>query len=161
MLEKDDEEKYVSWCKGENLICEKVKFVQAGYPDRITVLPISGKPLWIEFKRENKEPELIQLYRIAELRKSGGFAGWTDDSRIAIYATKALLDATRVSAPSHKIIAIAIRWGLVFGPGSWKDQYVFGSTKDLKGQRAALKMFDHSTVEAYVQSMAGRNGEVE
>lgn len=155
-LEVDDEQKYVDWCITEKVICEKVKFITAGYPDRLSILP-TGLHVWIEFKRRGKKPEKNQLYRISKLRNMGAFAGWTDDSSIAISAVQAILESTRVPEAWYKTALIAIRWGLIPGSRSWENKYLFGSSKDLEGQRLCLQMFDRSSTEAYVQSLAGRD----
>jgi hypothetical protein len=153
LLEVDDEQRYVDWCVQERIICEKVKFVTAGYPDRLSMLP-TGLHVWIEFKRRGKKPEKNQLYRIAKLRSSGALAGWTDDSRIAIAAVEALLVATRLPETWYQIAPLAIRWGLIFGPGFRKDEYLFGSSKDIEGQRLCLQMFDRGAPAPDVQGVA-------
>jgi hypothetical protein len=153
LLEVDDEQRYVDWCTQEQIICEKVKFVTAGYPDRLSMLP-TGLHVWIEFKRRGKKPEKNQLYRIAKLRFSGALAGWTDDSRIAIDAVSSILAATRLPETWNQIATLAIRWGFVFGPRFRKDEYLFGSSKDIEGQRVCLQMFDRSAAAPDVQGMA-------
>jgi hypothetical protein len=149
LLEVDDEQRYVDWCVQEKIICEKVKFITAGYPDRLSIVP-TGLHVWIEFKRRGKKPEKNQLYRIAKLRFSGALAGWTDDSRIAIAAVEAILVASRVPETWHQIAPLAIRWGLIPGSWTWENQYLFGSSKDLEGQRICLQMFDRGPPAANV-----------
>jgi hypothetical protein len=149
LLEVDDEQRYVDRCKELKVICEKVKFVTAGYPDRLSILP-TGLHVWIEFKRRGKKPELNQLYRIAELRNMGALAGWTDDSRIAIECIETLLAASRLPEAWDKIAVVAKLWGLVFGPGIRENKYLFGSSKDIEGQRLCLQMSYYSALEADV-----------
>ncbi len=152
MLESEDEKRYVDWCKEYGILCEKVKFVQTGYPDRLTVN--SGHHIWIEFKQKGKKPGLTQLYRMWSLRISGSLAGWTDDSKIAIGATAAVLAAARLPETRNTVTAIAEQWGLVFGPRSRENEYLFGSDKNIAGQRHSLQMFDRGPLEADVQGMA-------
>jgi hypothetical protein len=153
LLEVDDEQKYADWCCQEQIICEKVKFVTAGYPDRLSILP-TGLHVWIEFKRLGKKPEKNQLYRIGKLRATGSLAGWTDDSRIAIAAVQAILVASRLPEERYQIAAVASCWGLIPGPWFREDQYLFGSAKDLEGQRLCLQMFDRSAIASDVQGVA-------
>jgi hypothetical protein len=155
ILESDDEQKYVNWCKEELIVCEKVKFQQVGYPDRLSILP-SGLHVWIEFKRRLKKvsANTIQDYRIRALRKQGALAGWTDDSNIAICCVQALLATARLPEESYPFTFIPVSWGFVFRSWLGEDINLLSCYQDLK-----VKGFDwqgtyHSAVETRLQGMA-------
>lgn len=112
LLEVDDEQKYVNWAEKREIICEKVKFATAGYPDRLSVLP-NALHVWIEFKRRKKTPTPIQLYRMRTLRDAGALVGWTDDSAVAIYAVRTLLEPTRVSRAGNTSAAVSVGGRLI------------------------------------------------
>jgi len=159
ILEVDEEQKYVNWCKKEKIICEKVKFMSAGYPDRLSVLP-SGLHVWIEFKRAGEKPKPIQCYRISMLRNSGAYAGWTNDSTIAIAATQALLDATRLPEKSDSAIAFAVCRGTFFGSWIRENFDLSSSDKDIEVERLRIKSPNCRPAAADVQSLARRDKQV-
>jgi hypothetical protein len=155
MLESQDEQRLVDYCKSEGLICEKVKFTQAGYPDRLIVIPFPVH-IWIEFKRplSNEKPEPIQLYRMHELREATAFCGWTNDSGIAIRAVATILDATRIPKESNPALAVAECRRLIFGPRTGKNLNLSGGNKNIEIERLRIKDAHSSALEAYVQSLA-------
>lgn len=112
LLESADEQKYVDWAKTREIICEKVKFAVAGYPDRLSVLP-NALHVWIEFKHRGKLPEPIQSYRMRTLRDAGALVGWTDDSAVAIFAVRTLMDPTRVSKAGYPTSAKSVSGRLI------------------------------------------------
>jgi hypothetical protein len=154
-LESEDEGKYVDWCKTEKIICEKVKFVRAGYPDRLSILP-DGRHVWIEFKRRGEEldPRSLQPFRIKQLRAQGACAGWTDDSRIAILAVKALMDATRVSKAGDPFASIPISRRVILRSWFGEDLNLFSCLENLKGQGFCFQDSYYRALAADVQGVA-------
>lgn len=81
-LEKTIEARVTKWAKQEGWLCEKVKFGNGGYPDRIYMK--NGITAFIEFKRPGKKPTPLQLERIRELNAHAIHAIWTSSSDHAI-----------------------------------------------------------------------------
>lgn len=70
-LESSIEESFFEWCKKQGYLCEKLKCIKKGWPDRCVLLP-SGKVLWLEFKRPGDgEISKHQEYIAEELGKLG------------------------------------------------------------------------------------------
>jgi hypothetical protein len=148
-LEVAGEDKYVAWAKEYQILCVKVKFVVAGFPDRLSVLP-NGLHVWIEFKRLGEKPEPIQLYRMKTLRDSGALVGWTDDYTVAIRVVQALLAAPSLPVTSDTPTAEPERGWAV--PRSWfgQDFCLSCVLKDIETERLYEESFNHSPPEADV-----------
>lgn len=131
ILESEDEGRYLAWATSRGIICEKVKFVTAGYPDRLSVLP-DGLHVWIEFKRKGKEPEPIQDYRMRTLRDANALAGWTDDSTVAIFAVRTLLEPTRIPKAGHQAAFIAVCGRSILGSWFGQDLNLLSVVEDFK-----------------------------
>ena len=66
-LEADIEKGVCEWARGNGILC--YKFSSPGHrsvPDRMFILP-DGEVLFIEFKREGKQPSAAQAKEIAKL----------------------------------------------------------------------------------------------
>jgi len=91
-LEKTDEERTVQWAERNGWVVEKVKFANAGYPDRVFIA-IEGLIVFIEFKRLGEKPEPLQYHRLKVLNDRGLIATWTDNYDDAIaFLSKVLSD---------------------------------------------------------------------
>lgn len=96
-LEKAIEGRVRAYARGRGWKSLKVKFVDAGYPDRMFILP--GRICFIEFKRPGHEPEPLQNHRLLELLAYGIPATWTDnyDDAVAFLEEQAKLGAQTLS----------------------------------------------------------------
>lgn len=90
VLEKDIENRVVTWAKNHNFIVVKVRFVDVGYPDRLFISP-TGHTIFIEFKRPGEVPEPIQEYRIRQLKARNIPAFWSDSYVHAVSILKEAL----------------------------------------------------------------------
>lgn len=104
-----------AWAERNGWICEKVKFANAGYNDRI-YFHEPGVIVLIEFKRVGKEPDPLQNYRIKVLKAMGILATWTDNYDAAI----AFLTAS-VSDTGYAVDARSGLCRLISGPRPWED----------------------------------------
>jgi hypothetical protein len=91
VLEREIENVVVSWAKKHGFLTPKVKFAEAGYPDRLFISP-KGHTIFIEFKVPGEQPDKLQYYRINELLKRGVPAYWSCDYRDAIGILEAALE---------------------------------------------------------------------
>lgn len=82
-LERGIENRTNEWARARGWLAHKVKFGDAGYPDRLYV-NLYGYYVWIEFKRPGKEPEDIQYHRMEQMRQRGMDVTWTDNYSDAI-----------------------------------------------------------------------------
>jgi hypothetical protein len=100
--EKSIEERVRDWAIARGWLNPKVKFAEAGYPDRIYVG--FGVTVWIEFKKpgEKVEPGSLQEYRINELRKRGANVIWTDSFEAAIGYLQGFMGPARLPDPRDK-----------------------------------------------------------
>lgn len=130
-LEIEAENKYKEWTKENDVICLKVKFIEAGYPDRLSILP-NGLHVWIEFKREGEEPEPLQAHRIQEMGKRGVLVGWTDDANVAIRFVQAFLEAARLPAEGYQAFIAAVRWRIIFRSWAGEDLNLSRRLQDIK-----------------------------
>jgi hypothetical protein len=92
VLEKEIEERVVTWAKRNDFLTPKVKFVENGYPDRLFISP-NGHTIFIEFKRPGEIPEPLQVYRLKELQRRGIPAVWCDTALAAIRILQACLES--------------------------------------------------------------------
>ena len=76
-LESSIEKAFCLWLKRDALLWECLKFEPPGsdgWPDRILIGP-HGYVMWIEFKREDEDPEPLQEERMEWLREGGHHVG--------------------------------------------------------------------------------------
>lgn len=76
-LEISIEKAFCFWLKENWEYWECLKFEPPGsdgWPDRILIGP-HGWVMWLEFKREGKDPEPLQVERIEWLRARGHYVG--------------------------------------------------------------------------------------
>lgn len=82
-LEKAIEERTCGWARSRGWLAHKVRFGDAGYPDRLFINRF-GFHCYLEFKRPGAEPDPIQHHRINQLVNRGVAATWTDNYNDAI-----------------------------------------------------------------------------
>lgn len=162
-LEVDIEDKVVAWAKKHKFLTPKVKFVEAGYPDRLFISPY-GHTIFIEFKKPGEEPTPIQAHRLTELTKRGVPATWCDNVIEAIRILEASLE-TAVGAPSvsEEGNTASIKSGVsgaLSGSRPGEDLNCPSRIQDPEGKEAQQKDADHSPPETSPQGMARRDQEV-
>ena len=64
-----------------------------GWPDRLILIP-GGRPVFIEFKAEGKEPTDRQHHRIDQLKTLGYDATWFDNAEEALAYVERNLEAS-------------------------------------------------------------------
>lgn len=90
VLESVLEGKVVGWATKQGFLALKVKFVEAGYPDRLFISP-NGVFVFIEFKRKGRKPDALQAYRIKNLKARNVRAYWSSNFNECIsYLTAAM-----------------------------------------------------------------------
>ena len=83
--EKALERYLVSQAHDNGLVCLKYfNAHEAGYPDRILLLP-EGRVLWVELKSAGCKPTALQHYRIKSLRQHG--------HRVVVADSREVIDA--------------------------------------------------------------------
>src|SRR6267378_1323346 len=117
ILEREIEGKVVNWARRHGFLTPKVKFVEAGYPDRLFISPY-GHTIFIEFKVPGGKPDLIQLHRIKELKDRRIPAFWVDSELGALTILKAALEPTSVPRESDPADVVPIRSGSLSRPGT-------------------------------------------
>lgn len=135
MLEVAIENRVTRWARLNGWLVEKVRFANAGYPDRIYFG--YGHCILIEYKRPPYEPEPLQNERISELKKRGILATWADHERTAIRILKAAMATPRIPAAGHldgvaDVLRTAVRPGLgqnVHHAGGNQDSRALGVRK--------------------------------
>lgn len=111
-LESSIEGSVVQWAKKNKIIPLKLTPVSdGGWPDHLWLFFFPGIAV-IEFKQFGKEPDERQLERLAQLRKRGYPAYWTDNRDHAIrFLTDAVLGATSVPGARYPTWDYAsMRW---------------------------------------------------
>lgn len=98
--EKAIEARAVAWAEKRGFLSLKVKFAEKGYPDRLFLSP-KGHTIFIEFKRQYGKPDLLQAYRIQELRNRGIPAFCCDNDTDAINILKAALESASLPEKSN------------------------------------------------------------
>lgn len=158
-LEKDIEDVVVTWAKKHGFLTPKVKFVEAGWPDRLFISP-RGATIFIEFKRPGERPDKLQEYRIEQLTLRGVPATWTDNTVEGINILKAALEPARLPGTGDKTPAEPGCGGLVSGPWAGENLDLFGSPKDSALKESIFKGVDCSSSPTGVLSVAGGDTEV-
>lgn len=121
MLEAKIEKAANKILEAEGWLVEKVKFYNAGYPDRI-YLHLSGVCVWIEYKRPGKGPDPLQVIRIRELQdERKQIVAWADSTDDAVYFCRAALVASAVPSGRYQNATPTRSSSFVPGPWPWKD----------------------------------------
>src|SRR5256885_6943041 len=107
LLEREIENKVITWARKRGFLTPKVKFVEAGYPDRLFLSP-RGHTIFIEFKVPGAKPDLIQFHRIKELRARNIPAFWVDSEFEAIRILQAAMESTSISGESNQADVVPI-----------------------------------------------------
>jgi hypothetical protein len=139
LLERQIEDKVNKEVKSWGILCQKVRFVEAGWPDRLYILP-NGLHVWIEYKKVGEKPDPLQIYRIEELLLHNCIAGWTDDFTTAIRVLKAFMGAKGLYETSSDTFTRAIIGRVIPGPRSWEDCNLAGYLLDF--ERAGIRQED-------------------
>jgi len=147
------------WAKNRGFLTPKVKFAEAGYPDRLFVSP-SGHTVWIEFKKPGEQPDPLQVYRLRELATRKQISIWCDNYDDAVSILKECLDPASVSNSGDQTPLIAVSVRPVPRPGTGEDKHGLSSPKDPKGEGPNYESADRSPAAPYAEGVAGRNTEV-
>lgn len=135
VLEKEIEFAANKILKAEGWLIEKVKFANAGYPDRIYI-HISGVVCWIEWKRAEKQtkPYPLQQVRILELIARQQNACWSDNANDGIEFCRQALAAKRLSDSRYQNAARAGSGGPVFRSRIRENEPRTGSVKNIESE---------------------------
>lgn len=156
LLEKDIEGSVVKWAIEHGFLAPKVRFVEIGYPDRLFISP-QGHTIFIEFKRPGKRPEVIQNFRIQQLRKRNIPAYWADTYVEAINILKAALEPEKLPDTSHSPAIVTSIRRAISGPGIGEDIHCPGGDKDFEGERTDSLCSGSGAVETDDGDVAGRD----
>jgi hypothetical protein len=159
VLEKEIEGRVCEAARELNFLEEKVRFVRNGYPDRIFISP-HGFSLWIELKKEGEVPEVIQNYRILELRKRSQIAFWTDQYDECLFAFQTLVEPAFISKAGDPASALARFGRAVLRSRFGQDFRRISYLQDLEEKRSVFKDAYRRPFETSLQGLAGRNREV-
>lgn len=162
-LEVSIEDEVVKWAKKNKFLTPKVKFTEAGYPDRMFVSPY-GHTIFIEFKRPGEEPSPLQYHRLSELTKRGVPATWCDNVLEAIGILKSSLETAVDAAPVPEegdtaTIVTGVRRALSRS-GTGEDVNGPSGVQDSEGERAEQEDAHNRPIEASPEGMARRDQEV-
>lgn len=106
--------------KEEGWLVEKVRFLNAGYMDRIYI-HLSGVVVWMEFKRPGKGLDPLQEIRRRDLEERHQFVAWADNSDDAVYFCRAALVASGVPSGRYQNATPTRCSSFIPGPWPWKD----------------------------------------
>jgi len=159
VLEREIEERVCEAARELNFLEEKVRFVRNGYPDRLFISP-SGILLWIELKKVGEEPDVIQNYRILELRCRNQIAFWTDQYDECVFAFKTLVDPAFLSEAGDPALTFSRFRGAVLRSGVGQDFRRISHLQNLEKERSGPKDAYRRPFETSLQGLAGRNREV-
>jgi hypothetical protein len=159
-LEKDIEDVVVLWAKKHGFLAPKVKFAEAGWPDRLFISPL-GHTIFIEFKRPGERPDALQEYRLEHLRKRSIPSYWTDNTIEGINILKAAVEPARLPDASNTVTPFPSRSGSVLGSGAGQDVNRPSGPEDLVGEGTDQKGVDSCATQTDVFGVAGRVAEVE
>lgn len=84
----------VAWAKQNGFLHFRMSFrpgVRQGTPDDLFIAP-GGLHVWVEFKRDGKEPTPLQMHRLDTLIAHGVAAFWANDKDDAIAALQRVLN---------------------------------------------------------------------
>lgn len=159
VLEKEIEDRVVQWAKKHGFLTPKVKFVEAGWPDRLFISP-QGHMIFIEFKVPGQVPDMLQEYRLEQLRQRGITATWCDSSLEALVVLKAALEPTPVPGASNTADAFPIGSGPISRSRIGEDLYLSGGPQDFVLEETSESRARRGSFTSGVQSVAGRDKEV-
>lgn len=158
ILEKDIEDVVVQWAKKNGFLAPKVKFVEAGWPDRLFLG--HGASIFIEFKRPGERPDKLQEFRIGQLIDHGIPAYWCDNSAEGIEILQAAMDPARLPEEGHPAPAEPKFSGPVLGPWIGEDVDSSSSPKDFTLKELGLTSSHSRPTQANVLNMAGGDSKV-
>jgi len=159
LLEKDIEIPVCNWAKKHGFLTPKVKFAEAGWPDRLFISPI-GHTIFIEFKRPPFKPDRLQEYRLAQLRQRGIPAYWVDSIIEGINILKAAVEPARLPEPGDSVVAFPSRSGSVLGSGTGQDEHMPSGREVTIEEMFGQKNPDRGPAPSNVLRLAGGNPEV-
>jgi hypothetical protein len=160
VLEKEIETKVVKWAQNHGFLTPKVKFVEAGWPDRLFVSPY-GATIFIEFKRPGERPDKLQEYRIQNLTDRGIPAFWTDSYDLAVTILRTALEAPPVSASRDEVAVEPDRSGAVSRSGLGEDEHCTGGPEGPVQQEFDFKDTDRGPVATNAEHVATGGKEVD
>jgi hypothetical protein len=158
-LESAIENTVCDWALRHGFLALKVKFVEAGYPDRLFISPF-GHTIFIEFKRPGEIPEPIQLYRIGQLQSHGIPAFWSDNVVESISYLQAAVGSSRLPEKSDKTTSKSGGRRVVSGPWSGKNQHMSRRVQAAEVKATSPEDAYHRAATALLQSLAGRDREM-
>lgn len=105
----------------EGWLCLKVKFHEAGYPDRLYI-HLSGLHVWVEYKRNETqtEPYPLQDVRLRSLGERNIWATWTDNPHDAIAYCRSALVASGIPSGRYQNATGAGGSSFISGPWPWE-----------------------------------------
>lgn len=159
MLEVQIEDKIVKWAKREGFLTPKVKFVEAGFPDRLFISPF-GHTIFMEIKKPGEVPTPIQLHRIEQLTKRGVPAIWVDSVLEGINVLKAALEASSISGTGDPSTPIPGLGGPLPRPGIREDLRGLGNLQDFVREGLRPQDADSGAPAPSPESVAGRDKEM-
>lgn len=159
LLERTIEDQVCIWARKNKFLALKVKFIEAGWPDRLFLG--HGASIFIEFKRPGEVPDKLQEFRLGQLRGCGIPAYWTDNALEGISILRDAMDSARVPEAGHTADVIPIGSGPVLGSRLGEDLYLSGGPKDFTLKELGLTSSHCSTPPPDVQRVAGGDKEVE
>lgn len=158
VLEKDIENAVVQWAIKQGFLAPKVKFTEAGWPDRLFLG--HGASIFIEFKRPGEQPDKLQEFRIEQLNKRGIPAYWCDSFADAISILTLAMDSPSVSGEGNKTDVEPGSSRVVSGPWAGEDVNMSRCAENFTGEGFGQASTNYSPVATNVQRLAERDKEV-
>lgn len=159
VLEKEIEAKVVTWAKKHGFLAPKVKFAEAGYPDRLFLSP-KGHTIFIEFKVPGERPDPLQQYRIRTLRERGIPAFWTDSFVESVNILKAALEPSQLPGESNSPDVDSGGGGTVLRPRFGENVDSPGSDQDSPDQTTDYPSVDSGPSPSGRTHLAERDEQV-
>lgn len=159
-LEKEIEDRVVRWAMKNGFLTPKVKFAEAGWPDRMFISPY-GHTFFIEFKRPGARPDALQAYRIQQLQDRGVPATWVASFEEAVRVLRVALESNRLPEKSDPPAIVTSISGAVLGSGAGQNLDLFGGTENTVPKIFNPEVSSNSTFKTDVQSVAGRSKEMD
>lgn len=147
VLEKDIEGKVCTWARKKNFLPIKVRFQDAGYPDRLFISP-SGHTIFIEFKKPGEHPNPLQFYRLRSLQQRNIPAYWTDNYVEAVRILERALEPEIVPEESGKTPVVAGVRGAISRPGVGENLGVLSRFENSERERDDPEGPDYSACES-------------
>lgn len=159
VLESEIENQVVRWAQKNDFLTPKVKFVEAGWMDRLFISPY-GHTIFIEFKRPGQKPDNLQCYRANELIRRRVPTFWVDSALEGIRILQACLEPETVPSASDKTALITSHGGVISRSGLGQDVDGPSYDKDPDAEKPREAYTDSGAASPRVQSLAGRNREM-